>query len=80
MEIEKAGTKNILQDAHNFVLGIPKSFRDRVCEECGWSEATFYRRAKSKNGFSNAEREKIISVMNQILRKSMLLQQKKFKI
>lgn len=58
---------NILKEKHSFLLQLPKMFRENVCEECGWSEATFYRKAKGKNTFSNAEKDKIIAVCNGLL-------------
>lgn len=59
---------NLLQDVHAGLLAMSKSFREKVCEECGWSEATFYRKAKGGNTFSNAEKDKIISVSSEVVK------------
>ncbi|ATL46793.1 hypothetical protein COR50_06160 [Chitinophaga caeni] len=76
---KKRLNKNLLQEAHSFMLLIPKIFRDSICEECGWSEATFYRRAKNPAGFSNAESEKIIEVITLVLKKSIAKAQRTFR-
>jgi hypothetical protein len=67
---------NLLQDVHSRMISLPISFRERVCEECAWSVPTFYRKMRSitKPGgtdkimpsLSNAEKEKIIAVMDEV--------------
>jgi len=68
---------NMLQDIHANLVNFPLRFRERVCEECAWSIPTFYRkmRAADKGGteekklipaISNAEREKIMSVLDEV--------------
>jgi hypothetical protein len=59
---------NLLQQKHDFLIQLPKSFRAKVCEECGWSEATFYRKARGKNTFSKAEKDKIASICDELVK------------
>lgn len=47
-------TTALLQD-------MPRVFKTTVCAECGWSEATYYRKSKTKK-ISNAEKDKILSI------------------
>jgi hypothetical protein len=68
METKKLSSFNLLSDTHAALARLPKSFRESVCHECGWSEATFYRKARGKNTFSNAEKEKILAVTDHLLR------------
>ncbi|UYQ92998.1 hypothetical protein MKQ68_23235 [Chitinophaga horti] len=78
MQAKKISSSNLLQDTHTRLLNLARSFREAICEECGWSEATFYRKAKGKNTFSNAEKEKIVSVL-EILLKAAAEQQEKYR-
>ena len=68
---------NLLQDVHSRMINLPIYFRERVCEECAWSIPTFYRKMRSalKPGsdkeritpnLSNAEKEKIIAVSDEV--------------
>ncbi|QHS60817.1 hypothetical protein [Chitinophaga agri] len=66
---------NLLQDVHSRMINLPIYFRERVCEECSWSIPTFYRKMRnvvSSGGdkispnISNAEKEKIISVADEV--------------
>jgi len=69
---------NVLQDVHSRMINLPIYFRERVCEECAWSVPTFYRKMRSVNkpggldkdkiipSLSNAEKEKIIAVMDEV--------------
>jgi len=69
---------NLLQDVHSRMINLPIYFRERVCAECAWSIPTFYRkmRSASKPGalekdritptLSNAEKEKIIAVLDEV--------------
>ncbi|ASZ10843.1 hypothetical protein KTO58_21245 [Chitinophaga pendula] len=69
---------NMLQDLHARLFEVPITFRDQVCEECGWSIPTFYRKMKSIDrmsdtgrrrlipALSNAEKEKIMSVLDEV--------------
>lgn len=68
---------NLLQDIHGRMINLPIYFRERVCEECSWSIPTFYRKMRStlKPGserervtpsLSNAEKEKIIAVLDEV--------------
>ncbi len=69
METKKLLSFNLLSDTHAELTRLPKSFRETVCHECGWSEATFYRKARGKNTFSNAEKEKILAVADGLLKR-----------
>ena len=74
-----AGSKqlNILQDIHIKLTYFPTMFRERVCEECNWSTPTFYRKIRSYDrpsttergkiipGLSNAEKQKILEVLEE---------------
>lgn len=68
MQAKKLSSTNLLMETHSGLIQLPRSFRDSVCEECGWSEATFYRKTKGKNTFSNAEKEKILAVADTLLK------------
>jgi hypothetical protein len=68
MESKKISSFNLLLETHTALTQLPKSFRESVCHECGWSEATFYRKARGKNTFSNAEKEKILAVADHFLK------------
>ncbi|MRG46328.1 hypothetical protein GFS24_14490 [Chitinophaga sp. SYP-B3965] len=68
MESKKISSSNLLLHTHTELTQLPKSFRESVCHECGWSEATFYRKARGKNTFSNAEKEKILAVADNLLK------------
>lgn len=69
---------NLLQDVHSRMINLPIYFRERVCEECSWSIPTFYRKMRNavKAGgldkervtpnLSNAEKEKIIAVLDEV--------------
>lgn len=70
---------NMLQDIHANLINFPIRFRERVCEECSWSVPTFYRKMRGVDklsevskkivpALSNAEREKIIAVMDDAFR------------
>ena len=48
MQAKKLSSTNLLMETHAELIQLPKTFRESVCEECGWSEATFYRKAKGK--------------------------------
>lgn len=68
METTPISSHNLLVYLHSELVQLPKSFRDHVCRECGWSNATFYRKAKGTYPISNAERDKIISVGDKLLK------------
>lgn len=68
MQAKKLSSTNLLMETHAELIQLPKTFRESVCEECGWSEATFYRKAKGKNTFSNAEKDKILAVADGLLK------------
>lgn len=78
MESKKLSSFNLLSDLHGEMIQLPKSFRESVCQECGWSEATFYRKTKTKKAFSNAERDKILAVGDNLL-KTLLAHSNKYR-
>lgn len=57
---------NMLSQMHSCLNNLANCFRDKVCEECGWSTPTFYRKMR-KNNISNAEKDKIAEVFFQLL-------------
>lgn len=68
---------NMLRDIHKRMNQLPITFRARVCEECNWSVPTFYRKmrcvdkvdpetSKVTPVLSNAERDKIMAVMEEV--------------
>lgn len=59
---------NMLKDIHSKLMAFPILFRDKVEEECLWSTPTFYRKLKGPLNISNAEREKIIAVLDGAIR------------
>jgi hypothetical protein len=70
---------NMLQDIHSSLINFPIRFREKVCEECSWSVPTFYRKMRSFDkpaeasrkmvpALSNAEKEKIVAVMDEVFR------------
>ncbi|MBV7528865.1 hypothetical protein [Chitinophaga sp. sic0106] len=70
-------SKNILAVFHARLTNVPITFRERVCKECKWSVPTFYRKMRLKDkpdehgeinfALSNAEKEKIIAVLFEVL-------------
>lgn len=72
--------KNILATFHARLSDVPITFRERVCKECRWSVPTFYRKMRLRdkpddNGemnfaLSNAEKEKIIAVLFEVLQEA----------
>ncbi|WP_343700338.1 hypothetical protein [Chitinophaga sp.] len=78
MESKKLSSVNLLSDIHTEMIQLPKSFRESVCQECGWSEATFYRKTKTKKAFSNAEKDKILAVGDNLL-KTLLAHSNKYR-
>jgi hypothetical protein len=58
-------SENMLQDIHSALMNFPIVFRDKVNEECSWSTPTFYRKARDPKAISNAEKEKIIAVLDE---------------
>ncbi|WP_298739512.1 hypothetical protein [uncultured Chitinophaga sp.] len=70
---------NMLQDIHSSLVNLPIRFREKVCEECSWSVPTFYRKMRGFDkpaeanrkmvpALSNAEKEKIVAVMDEVFR------------
>ncbi|MCW3462230.1 hypothetical protein [Chitinophaga nivalis] len=69
---------NVLLDIHTRFSIFPVLFREKVCEECNWSTPTFYRKMRGKDkpnpnepgkiipALSNAEKQKIIEIMEEV--------------
>ncbi|MGX5820670.1 hypothetical protein ACWKWU_20920 [Chitinophaga lutea] len=49
-----------------YVVAIDSEFRRRVCLDCGWSTATFYRRIKPGQVLTAAEKLAIQNIVKQI--------------
>lgn len=62
---------NIVSHVYPKVVSMPVLIRDLICQECGWSVPTFYRKIRVGNRgevrISNAEREKILEVVYGVL-------------
>ncbi|MEV4883259.1 hypothetical protein MRBLMN1_001743 [Chitinophaga ginsengisegetis] len=63
MQSTKTVQTNPLRSLLEGFAGSAVKFREKVCEECGWSESTFYKKARETRHhaavFSIAEMEKI---------------------
>jgi len=71
-------TPNLLSDVYILTEQFPALFKEKVCEECNWSVPTFYRKMrqvakislrdkrKTVPVISNAEKEKIVDVLDQV--------------
>ncbi|CAL1520921.1 hypothetical protein [Chitinophaga sp. MM2321] len=71
-------TVNMLLDIHERFSTLSTSFREKVCEECSWSIPTFYRKMRGRDkpnphekgktipALSNAEKQKIIQLMEEV--------------
>jgi RNA polymerase-binding transcription factor DksA len=73
-------SSNLLNDFHIKTINMPITLRNTICEECGWSIPTYYRkcRGNAKNGiaYSNAEEKMILDVYLETLRKAIRLIEK----
>lgn len=60
--------KSILWAVHSHLLSLPGDFRIKVCEECQFSEATYYRKMKDTkaNTLSKAEKDKIVAIAEEL--------------
>lgn len=63
--------ENMLMDIHSRLMMLPNLFKAKVGEECSWSVPTFYRKLRPSSSFSNAEREKIVDVLDQVFKEAM---------
>jgi hypothetical protein len=57
--------ENMLADIHSKLTAFAIVFRDKVGEECSWSAPTFYRKMKNPGNLSNAEKDKIVAVLDE---------------
>lgn len=55
MKEENTKPRNPLAEAYQNLLTLPKTFREEISRECGWSEATFYRRINKRKPFPKSE-------------------------
>ena len=62
---------NVLEDIHLHFLNSAKSFKELVCNECSFSEATYYRKLASGNrsGLSNSEKASILEMAEIVVAK-----------
>ncbi|RPD40535.1 hypothetical protein [Chitinophaga barathri] len=69
MQQQKTATPpgNPLAAAYQNLAALPKIFLDLVCNQLGWSEATFYRRMKTGKPCSKAEHNAIRAVYDRVL-------------
>lgn len=66
--IADSSSANMLKDIHSKLVEFPNEFREKVGVECLWSVPTYYRKMKSEtSSLSNAERDKIITILNDSL-------------
>lgn len=59
--------ENMLQDMYAKLLALPIFFKEIVGKECNWSTPTFYRKVR-KGKFSNAQRDKILTLFGDIVK------------
>lgn len=62
MQTTKSSTHNPLRSLFEGFAGSAIKFREKVCQECGWSESTFYKKVRetgNNKALSIAEMEKI---------------------
>ncbi|MDR6569935.1 hypothetical protein [Chitinophaga ginsengisegetis] len=52
---------NVLNKLHAAFTTMPIRFRERVCEECNYSNPTFYRKVR---GVNTVENRKVIQVLS----------------
>lgn len=76
MKTIKKSVRNVslfLQLLYCIFLDLPGKFKDRVCEECGISIPTFYRRLRAENPkCSNADKDKIAQIAIECLEEAIL--------
>lgn len=72
MEIQKTDNQlksaNLLDTISLSLKGLDTAFRDELCKECGWSEATYYRKKKDEIFFSPVEKKAIRNTVEQMLK------------
>jgi|GEM_PF-5545545 len=63
IQTTKSSQSNPLRSLLEGFAGSAAKFREKVCDECGWSESTFYKKVRetrnSTEVFSKAEIERI---------------------
>ncbi|HEY0611720.1 MAG TPA: hypothetical protein VGD35_18740 [Chitinophaga sp.] len=63
---------NLLHDIYLHFTNAPLALREKVCEECGMSTPTFYRKMKAettqRQPLSNAEKESIVKMAGLIIK------------
>lgn len=55
---------NMLEDIHSMFIGFSIDLRERICEECAWSIPTFYRKMRGKDKISDANKNKVIPILS----------------
>lgn len=56
-----------MKEIHLLFLNSGKSFKEMVSQECGYSEATFYRKLAFFNRLSNTEKQKFLEVAEKLV-------------
>ncbi len=58
---------------HAYFHDAPSIFKKEVCQACGWSEATYYRKVKVGGQFTEAEKDAIIAIGKRLAKKGAAL-------
>lgn len=67
-KLADSSSANMLKDIHSRLIEFPNEFREKIGEECLWSVPTYYRKMKSEtSSLGNAERDKILTILNDSL-------------
>lgn len=61
-------TKEMLLNISGILKDREQEFRTLVCRQCGWSEATYYRKRKNSEKLSAGDRTVIHTVLHEILK------------
>lgn len=68
---KESDNRTMLKNLHLTMVQLPILIRDHICNECNWSIATFYRKARlvptKQPSISNAEKEKILDIIYRLL-------------
>lgn len=60
--------ESYLSELAAYVVAIDSEFKKRVCLDCGWSTATFYRRIKPGQMLTQAEKLAIQNIIKQTVK------------
>ncbi len=66
----------MLMTLHGSITAMPVMIRTEICNECGWSIPTYYRKVKGsaegQSSISRAEAEKIYSIVKKIFTEQLI--------